>query len=118
MWVWLRCVWRNLAGCGLGDYVAKNGNVTKVTYVCQSFVRHPRLKVTRVDRGTQETPDTDTESDEDDGWGWGVNLAKPAGEVTVAQRRTTSVHWPTWTRIWRSWCVQASAPSGARTNAV
>lgn len=85
VWVWLRCVWRNLAGCELGDYVAKNGNVTRVTYVCQSFVRHPRLKVTRVDRGQQETPDTDTDTDEDDGWGWGVNLAKPAGEVTVAQ---------------------------------
>ena len=49
VWVWLRCVWRNLQGVELGNYVAKNSNVTRVTYVCQSFVRHPRLTVTRID---------------------------------------------------------------------
>ena len=82
VWVWLRCVRRNLQGVELGNYVAKNGNVTKVTYVCQSFVRHPRLKVTRIDINK---PEEDDEEEDDDGWGWGVNLAKPVGEVTIAQ---------------------------------
>ena len=82
VWVWLRCVWRNLQGVELGNYVAKNGNVTRVTYVCQSFVRHPRLKVTRIDINK---PEEDDEEEDDDGWGWAVNLAKPVGEVTIAQ---------------------------------
>ena len=82
VWVWLRCVWRNLQGVELGNYVAKNSNVTRVTYVCQSFVRHPRLKVTRIDINKPEEEDDD---EEDDGWGWGVNLAKPVGEATIAQ---------------------------------
>jgi len=87
VWVWLRCVWRNLQGVELGNYVAKNSNVTRVTYVCQSFVRHPRLTVTRIDINKPEEEDDNEEDDdeEDDGWGWGVNLAKPVGEVTIAQ---------------------------------